>query len=127
MHISIYPSPVMTKLSSFVGVQVTSQDGKVETKPLYFDNQATTPVDPRVLDKMLPYLTESYGNPHSRSHPYGWESEQACEDAREHVADLIGASSKEIVFTSGATESNNLCLKGLASFYGDKKRHIITT
>ena len=76
---------------------------------------------------MLPFLTEGYGNPHSRSHQYGWETEQACEDAREHVANLIGASSKEIIFTSGATESNNLTLKGLASFYGDKKRHIITT
>lgn len=75
----------------------------------------------------MPFMTQSYGNPHSRSHSYGWQTEQACEDAREHVANLIGASSKEIVFTSGATESNNLCLKGLASFYGDKKRHIITT
>ena len=81
----------------------------------------------RVLDKMLPFLTEGFGNPHSRSHSYGWETEQACEDAREHVANLIGATSKEIIFTSGATESNNLTLKGLASFYGDKKRHIITT
>jgi len=81
----------------------------------------------RVLDKMLPHLTEGYGNPHSRSHSYGWTSEQACEDAREQVAELIGATGKEIVFTSGATESNNLAMKGLASFYGDKKRHIITT
>ena len=76
---------------------------------------------------MMPFLTESFGNPHSRSHSFGWETETACEDAREKVADLIGASAKEIVFTSGATESNNLCLKGAASFYGDKKRHIITT
>ena len=76
---------------------------------------------------MLPYLTESFGNPHSRSHSFGWETEQACENARDQVADLIGASSKEIIFTSGATESNNLCLKGLASFYGDKKKHVITT
>lgn len=76
---------------------------------------------------MLPFLTEGYGNPHSRSHSFGWETEQACEDAREKVADLIGANSKEIVFTSGATESNNLSLKGVASFYGDKRRHIITT
>jgi len=75
----------------------------------------------------MPYFTESYGNPHSRSHSFGWDSEQACEDAREEVAALIGATGKEIVFTSGATESNNLAMKGLASFYGDKKRHIITT
>ena len=105
----------------------SGSSGKVEARPLYFDNQATTAVDPRVLDKMMPYLTESFGNPHSRSHSYGWDSEQACEDARVHVANLIGASEREIVFTSGATESNNLCLKGLASFYGDKKKHIITT
>ena len=76
---------------------------------------------------MMPFLTESYGNPHSRSHSYGWETEAACEDAREHVANLIGASGKEIIFTSGATESNNLTIKGIASFYGDKRRHIITT
>ena len=75
----------------------------------------------------MPFLTESFGNPHSRSHPFGWETEKACESAREQIADLIGASAKEIIFTSGATESNNLCLKGVASFYGDKKRHIITT
>ena len=76
---------------------------------------------------MMPFMTESFGNPHSRSHNYGWHTEAACETAREQVADLIGASSKEIVFTSGATEANNLCLKGVSSFYGDKKRHIITT
>lgn len=95
--------------------------------PLYFDNQSTTPVDPRVLDTMLPYLTNSYGNPHSKSHSFGWESEKACEDARAHVAAVIGANPKEIIFTSGATESNNLCLKGVAQFYGDRKKHIITT
>ena len=76
---------------------------------------------------MIPYFTESFGNPHSRSHSYGWDAETACEEAREQVANLIGASSKEIIFTSGATEANNLCLKGVASFYGDKKKHIITT
>ena len=76
---------------------------------------------------MMPFFTESYGNPHSRSHSFGWDTEQACEDARENIASLVGATGKEIIFTSGATESNNLCLKGLASFYGDKKRHIITT
>ncbi|CDW77257.1 UNKNOWN [Stylonychia lemnae] len=95
--------------------------------PLYFDNQATTPVDPRVLDAMLPFLTGQFGNPHSRSHQFGWDTEKACEDARQNIADLIGASAKEIVFTSGATESNNLALKGVAHFYKDKKKHIITS
>ena len=94
---------------------------------MYFDNQATTPLDPRVLDAMLPYLTANFGNPHSRSHTFGWSTEEACENARAEVAALIGASPKEIIFTSGATESNNLCLKGAASFYGEKKRHIITS
>ena len=84
-------------------------------------------MDPRVLDRMLPYLTNNFGNPHSKSHKFGWQTETAVEEAREHVANLIGAQPKEIIFTSGATESNNLCLKGVAQFYGDKKRHIITT
>ena len=94
--------------------------------PVYLDYQATTPMDPRVLEKMLPYFTEKFGNPHSRSHAYGWEAEAATDLAREQVAALIGASEKEIVFTSGATESNNIAIKGLARFYGDKKKHIIT-
>jgi cysteine desulfurase len=108
------------------------QDGMIETGneehfPIYFDNQATTPMDPRVLDSMLPYLTNNFGNPHSKSHKFGWDTEVACEDARSYVADVIGAQAKEIIFTSGATESNNLCLKGVAQFYGDKRKHIITT
>ncbi|KAG5636407.1 cysteine desulfurase [Sphagnurus paluster] len=90
-------------------------------------DQATTPVDPRVLDAMLPYLTDQYGNPHSRTHAYGWEAESAVEDARKHVADLIGADPKDIVFTSGATETNNMAIKGIARFHKEKKRHIITT
>jgi len=90
------------------------------------DYQATTPLDPRVLEKMMPYFTEKFGNPHSSSHSYGWEAEDACEKGRVQVADLIGAHPKEIVFTSGATESNNLALKGLSGFYKDKKNHIIT-
>ncbi|KAG9318643.1 pyridoxal phosphate-dependent transferase [Chiua virens] len=98
-----------------------------KTRPIYLDMQATTPVDPRVLDAMLPYLTDQFGNPHSRTHAYGWEAEQAVEDARKHVADLIGAEPKDIVFTSGATESNNMSIKGVARFNKDKKKHIITT
>lgn len=98
-------------------------------RPIYLDMQATTPTDPRVLDAMLPFLTGLYGNPHSRTHAYGWETEKATERAREHVANLIGAESKEIIFTSGATESNNMSIKGVARFFGrsGKKKHIITT
>ncbi|KAF3690207.1 Cysteine desulfurase, mitochondrial [Channa argus] len=100
---------------------------KDELRPLYMDFQATTPMDPRVLDAMLPYQVNYYGNPHSRTHAYGWESETAMETARKQVADLIGADPREIIFTSGATESNNIAIKGLARFYQTKKRHIITT
>ncbi|KAJ1965654.1 cysteine desulfurase [Dipsacomyces acuminosporus] len=96
------------------------------TMPIYLDAQATTPLDPRVLDAMMPYMTEGYGNPHSRTHKYGWASEQAVDIAREQVAQLIGAHPKEIVFTSGATESNNTAIKGVARFYKGKKNHIIT-
>ncbi|CAK1603073.1 unnamed protein product [Parnassius mnemosyne] len=96
-------------------------------RPLYFDAQATTPLDPRVLDAMLPYLVSYHGNPHSRTHTYGWESEAAVEKAREQVAHLIGADPKEIIFTSGATESNNISVKGVARFYAPRKKHIVTT
>lgn len=95
--------------------------------PLYLDMQSTTPMDPRVVDAMLPFMTEQYGNPHSRTHLYGWEAEEAVEEARENIANLINADAKEIVFTSGATESNNMAVKGIAGFYKDKKKHIITT
>lgn len=96
-------------------------------KPLYFDYSATTPVDPRVADKMIPYLTEQFGNPASRSHAYGWDAEKAVEEARGHIAALVGADPKEIVFTSGATESNNLAIKGAGHFYSATKgKHIIT-
>lgn len=95
--------------------------------PMYLDMQATTPIDPRVLDAMMPFLTEQFGNPHSRTHLFGWESEDAVEKSRAEVASLIGADPKEIIFTSGATESNNMALKGIARFYREKKRHIITT
>ncbi|KAI4867355.1 cysteine desulfurase [Hypoxylon rubiginosum] len=98
-------------------------------RPIYLDMQATTPVDPRVLDAMLPYFVGVYGNPHSRTHAYGWESEKAVEEAREHIAKLIGAHAKEIIFTSGATESNNMSIKGVARFFGrsGKKKHIVTS
>ena len=107
-------------------IQIASKQEKALRLPVYMDYQATTPMDPRVLEAMMPYFTEIFGNPHSRSHAYGWEAEAAVEKARQQVADLIGANEKEIVFTSGATESNNLALKGVAHFYKDKRTHIIT-
>jgi cysteine desulfurase len=94
--------------------------------PIYMDYSATTPVDPRVADKMIPYLREQFGNPASRSHMYGWEAERAVEDARAQVAALVNADPREIIWTSGATESNNLALKGAAHFYKTKGKHIIT-
>jgi cysteine desulfurase len=95
--------------------------------PIYMDYSATTPVDKRVAEKMIPFITEEFGNPASRSHPYGWTAEKAVEEARRHVADLVNADPKEIVWTSGATESNNLAIKGIAEFYSkDKGKHIIT-
>jgi cysteine desulfurase len=94
--------------------------------PIYLDYQATTPTDPRVIETMLPYFHDKFGNPHSRTHSYGWRAEEAVEQGRKQIADLIGADAKEVIFTSGATESNNLALKGVARFYGDRKNHVIT-
>jgi Cysteine sulfinate desulfinase/cysteine desulfurase and related enzymes len=94
--------------------------------PIYMDYSATTPIDPRVVDKMIPYLREQFGNPASRSHSYGWDAERAVEEARENVAALVNADPREIIWTSGATESDNLAIKGAAHFYKSKGKHIIT-
>jgi glutamate/tyrosine decarboxylase-like PLP-dependent enzyme len=103
------------------------QDPLDGSKVVFFDFQSTTPLDPRVLDAMMPYMTYQFGNPHSKSHEFGWEAEKAVENARAQVASLINADAKEIIFTSGATESNNTALKGVAEFYKEKKKHILTT
>lgn len=99
---------------------------KIPRLPIYLDYSATTPIDPRVVEKMIPYLCEQFGNPASRSHTYGWIAEKAVENARKEVAKLINADSREIIWTSGATESNNLAIKGAAQFYKTKGKHIIT-
>ncbi|KWI50464.1 cysteine desulfurase [Burkholderia pseudomultivorans] len=96
------------------------------SRPIYMDYSATTPVDPRVVEKMVPFLHAQFGNPASRSHSYGWEAEQAVEEARAHVAALLGADPREIVWTSGATEGNNLAIKGAAHFYQGRGKHIVT-
>lgn len=96
------------------------------TRPIYLDYSATTPVDPRVAEKMIPWLCENFGNPASRSHSWGWDAEAAVEEARQHVADLVGCDPREIVWTSGATESDNLAIKGAAHFYQSRGKHLIT-
>mmetsp|Transcript_22215 Transcript_22215/g.33055 ORF Transcript_22215/g.33055 Transcript_22215/m.33055 type:complete len:463 (-) Transcript_22215:95-1483(-) len=105
----------------------TSVASDVQKIPIYLDMQSTTPLDPRALDAMLPFQTVQHGNPHSRSHFYGWEAEEAVEKARTQIASLIGANSKELIFTSGATESNNIAIKGASRFYRKRKNHVITT
>jgi len=98
----------------------------MERKPIYLDYSATTPIDPRVAEKMIPYITEHFGNPASRSHSFGWTAEKAVEEAREEVAKLVNADPREIVWTSGATESNNLAIKGASHFYSTKGKHVLT-
>src|SRR5438309_1426989 len=105
---------------------MSSNSGTAMKKPIYLDYSATTPVDPRVAAKMIPYLTEHFGNPASRSHAFGWETEKAVEEARDEVAKLVNCDSKELVWTSGATESINLAIKGAERFYKDKGKHLVT-
>ncbi|KAF6005211.1 cysteine desulfurase [Cyanidiococcus yangmingshanensis] len=124
----VRPLVELASATEGLGTGVSAPAAAPNSRPIYLDFQATTPVDPRVLDAMLPYYLHEFGNAHSRTHAYGWSAEKATEMAREHVARLIHASSpKEIVFTSGATESNNAAIKGVAMFYRSTKKHIVTT
>jgi len=113
-------------MNDFAGFTTKQAHGASRSMPIYLDYQATTPTDPRVVEAMLPFFTEVFGNPHSRNHRFGWDAEEAVEKARAQIAQIIGANEKEIIFTSGATESNNLAIKGVARFHKDQKRHIVT-
>mmetsp|Transcript_23611 Transcript_23611/g.23360 ORF Transcript_23611/g.23360 Transcript_23611/m.23360 type:complete len:431 (+) Transcript_23611:3-1295(+) len=116
---------ISKNIRSFSSFEI--KEGITPGRPAYLDFQATTPLDPRVLDDMLPFMVSEFGNPHSRTHPYGWKAADAVEKARSEVADIIGADPKEIVFTSGATESNNTAIKGIAKFYAQKGKNKIVT
>jgi len=113
-------------MNTQVKIAASTDRANAPRRPVYLDYQATTPMDPRVLEAMMPFFTEKFGNPHSRNHEYGWEAEEGVEKARQQIADLIGGDEREIVFTSGATESNNLAIGGVARFYKDQRDHIVT-
>ncbi len=116
----------MTKAAGSTSREAAARGRNEGLRPVYLDHQATTPTDPRVVEAMLPFFTEHFGNPHSVHHAYGWEAEEAVERARAEIAGLIGAEPREIVFTSGATESNNLAIKGAGRFWAGRKSHVIT-
>ena len=114
------------KAGNQMNANANINESKKKGRPVYPDYQATTPMDPRVVEAMAPFFGDKFVNPQSRNHSYGWEAEEVVEKARHQNADLIGAEESEIIFTSGATESNNLGIKGLARFYKENKNHIVT-
>ena len=122
---TLRPSGVASASSAAPASEFSIRGSTREGRAIYLDSQATTPLDPRALDAMLPYMTGMYGNPHSVTHQYGWESAEVVDTARDQISSLINANPKEIVFTSGATESNNMAIKGVANFYAPRKLSLI--
>ena len=114
------------KAGNQMNANANINESKKKGRPVYLDYQATTPMDPRDVEAMAPFFGDKFGNPRSRNHFYGWEAEEAVEKARRQIADLIGAEEREIIFTPGATESNNLGIKGIARFHKENKNHIVT-